>query len=166
MNDGIWADCKCGEIVEYHVSEIESEEIRENCPQCGRKLNYRWGDIPFIARLINPDGQVIHGQFNASFDPSAKAVAAKRFPECRVVTVYPKWTHYRLHWGEEKTGEAIICDDCGMKAQECEREVVCGSCDYDHVYFRYWPDYKPECEVCGCSLRGGYIKTGAQEDRN
>lgn len=53
--------------------------------------------MTFIARLVTPEGQCVHGEFEAR--PIEAEVAAKKaFPGFRILTVYPKETHYRQAW--------------------------------------------------------------------
>lgn len=53
--------------------------------------------ITFIARLATPEGQIVHGEFEAH--PSqAKLAAEKTFPKFHIVAVYPKETHHRQAW--------------------------------------------------------------------
>jgi hypothetical protein len=56
-------------------------------------------NITFVARLVDQNGRVIIGEFEAPMDHKAAWTAAeKAFPDCTVETIYPEKQPYRLEW--------------------------------------------------------------------
>jgi hypothetical protein len=55
--------------------------------------------ITFVARLVDQNGRVIIGEFQAPLDrETAWETARSAFPDCTIETIYPDSQAYRLDW--------------------------------------------------------------------